>query len=82
VAYRDAVRHTLAILLLIAAVFHPVAHVDDPLVCACAHGALLDVTPPALAGVSSDPVRHTVAPQSYVPVAAATEVPARAPPAA
>lgn len=75
-------RHTLAILLLIAAVFHPVAHVDDPLVCACAHGAVLTVAPPALAGVSSDPVDHAIAPETYVPVAAEFELPARAPPVA
>ena len=75
-------RHTLAILLLLAAVIHPVAHIDDPLVCACAHGAVVDIAPPALAGLTAEDVDHAITPQTYVPVAAATELPARAPPVA
>lgn len=75
-------RQLLAILLLVAAIAHPVAHIDDPLVCACAHGAVLDVAPPALAGASVASASHAVAHESYVAAAADTELPARAPPAA
>jgi hypothetical protein len=77
-----AVRHLLAILLLFAAVIHPIAHSDDPLLCACAHGALVDVAPPGLTGVAAREASHVVATRIYVPVAADTELPARAPPVA
>lgn len=77
-----AVRHLLAILLLLAAVAHPIAHVDDPLVCACAHGALVAVAPPALAGITARETSHVIVAETYVPVAADTELPARAPPVA
>ena len=80
--YGDAVRHLLTILLLLAAVIHPIAHVDDPLVCACAHGAVIDVAPPALAGVQARAASHTALAETYVPVADVTELPARAPPVA
>lgn len=81
-AYPHAVRQLFAILLLIAAIVHPIAHVDDPLVCACAHGAVVDGAPQAIAGPSVEPVAHIIVPPSFIPVAAATELPARAPPAA
>lgn len=75
-------RQLFAILLLIAAIVHPIAHVDDPLVCACAHGAVVDGAPHAIAGPGVESIGQVIALPSFIPVAAATELPARAPPVA
>lgn len=75
-------RPTLALLLLFAVLVHPVIHVDDPVVCACAHGALLEVEPPEVARVSTCSAAHHVELDCYAPIAPSAEIPARAPPAA
>ena len=76
-------RHLLAILLLLVAAAHPLAHIGDELVaCPCVHGAVVDVAPPALADEAAKPFEYAATLPAYIPAAAATELPARAPPAA
>jgi hypothetical protein len=78
------VRHLLAILLLIVAAVHPLAHIgsDDLVACPCAHGAVDGVLPPSVADEPPKPHRYAAHLPSFLPVAAATELPARAPPIA
>jgi hypothetical protein len=76
-------RHFLAILLLIAAAVHPLAHFGDTLVpCPCVHGAVVEMAPPAVAPNAATPQVYAAAFPSFLAVAAASELPARAPPAA
>lgn len=64
-------------------VVHPVAHgLDDPSVCACAHGADVAVAAPALTGILAVAAVHTHRAEIFVAAATAADIPARAPPAA
>lgn len=77
------VRRYLALLLLLAAAIHPLVHfADDASACPCVHGAVVDVAPPAFSDRVASSSAHLPPSQAYIPVAAATELPARAPPAA
>jgi hypothetical protein len=77
------VRHFLAILLLITAAVHPLAHYGDVLVtCPCVHGAVVEVAPPAVAPNSATAYAYAAALPPFVALERASEVPARAPPAA
>lgn len=75
-------RGFLAILLLCAALVHPVFHAHEQVSCAAGHGALPGVAPPALEGLPSTRVSPAVPVVVYLPAAAAGEIPARAPPSA
>lgn len=76
-------RQLLAILLLLTAAVHPLAHYGDVLVtCPCVHGAVVDVAPPSVAPHIATPQAHAAALPFFIAVARASEVPARAPPAA
>ncbi|HEX8254073.1 MAG TPA: hypothetical protein VF846_13080 [Thermoanaerobaculia bacterium] len=76
-------RHFLAILLLLAAAVHPLAHFGDVLVtCPCVHGAVVDVAPPIVARNAATLQAYAGRLPSFLAVARASEVPARAPPAA
>ena len=51
--YVVGVRHLLAILLIAAALIHPIAHIgDDALPCPCAHGAIAAIAPLLAVAVS------------------------------
>ncbi len=74
-------RHFLAILLLIAAAVHPLAHFGDELVtCPCIHGAVVEVSAPSLERQPATPHTYEAVLPAYVAVAAESELPARAPP--
>jgi len=77
------VRHFLAILLLLTAAVHPLVHFGDELVaCPCIHGAVVEVAAPAVERQAATPYRYEATLPAFLAVAAETELPARAPPAA
>jgi hypothetical protein len=77
------VRHFLAILLLIAAAVHPLAHFGDVFVtCPCVHGAVVEIAPPAVAPNAATMLAYAGSLPSFIVVDRAAEVPARGPPAA
>jgi hypothetical protein len=77
------VRHFLAILLLLTAAAHPLAHFGDELVvCPCIHGAVVEVAVPGVERQSALPHTYEAVLPAFVAVAAESELPARAPPVA
>jgi len=81
--YPSPVRQYLAILLLLAAAVHPLVHFGDTLVsCPCVHGAIVEMAPPSVAPNAATPQAYAAAAPSFLAVARASELPARAPPAA
>jgi hypothetical protein len=77
------VRHFLAILLLLAAAGHPLAHLThEDVVCPCVHGAEVAVEPPSISAAPAIAQPQFPAPRALASIAVDSEVPARAPPVA
>jgi hypothetical protein len=77
------VRHFLAILLLLTAAVHPLAHFGDELVtCPCIHGAVVEIAAPGVERQAATPHTYDAVLPAYVAVAVESELPARAPPVA
>ncbi|HEY0159572.1 MAG TPA: hypothetical protein VGF28_19955 [Thermoanaerobaculia bacterium] len=76
-------RQLFAILLLLTAAVHPLAHFGDELVvCPCVHGAVVELAAPAVEREEAAPHTYQAVLPAYVAVAAESELPARAPPVA
>lgn len=76
-------RHLIAILLLLTAAVHPLAHFgEEMVVCPCVHGAVAELEGPSLGAMPARELAHAVSVIALVSLEPATMVPARAPPAA
>jgi hypothetical protein len=78
-----AVRIAIALLLLIAAAFHPLAHTaEDAVVCPCVHAVVAELPPPASAGLRFlAAVAPAALPAAVLPVIA-DDIAPRGPPVA
>jgi hypothetical protein len=83
IAIVRGVRRHLAILLLFAALIHPLAHLaHEAVACPCVHGALVELPPPAVAELQLTPDFAPPLQSAARPAPIESDVPSRAPPSA